>query len=487
MNTTLLRRNRSDPILASSTSSRGSGSIIVDLARMETLPALKALRNTPDLRQNITSASVNADSCVWYGEVQLVRVALIEAFRLLGELPRLERVTVDLSDLKIPVAALTELLKGTKVLKELHFMNVQLMGPTEALEKVLQAHKQLVHVRFMRCGGAAIQSFMIHLPALKKLELRYTTVGRVSKSCRDPWVVLGLSTTLQSLTVQELTDLQTEHALAFVSALTEQQLRQTSQLMELHITSDSTSGVNGQAIGEAVADLFMLYPLNTIKTLSLKLGKTWETAGATVASILQLNPRINSLCVDLTGKEATAVQAMAIFRALQNNSYVRRLKLCLDRDMDLDEPLEVSFHHALHNLLLEHNHVLQSVTVLDENRDRYPLGAAIQHKLKLNASKVPALLHCTTATKNAQQHHRDYINAMIDSKDSHDVLFYAISNQPSLLLDARLSEKPICKNSLIDTDSASDDDSTSCGGNTSIKRKSAVTSAKQKILEMFSL
>jgi hypothetical protein len=184
------------------------------------------------------------------------------------------------------------------------------------------------------------------------------------------------------------------------------------------------------------------------------------------------------------------VHALSLFKALRFNTNLRRLKICLDRDMHLDAPLEESFEIALQNVLLEHNHILQSVAVLDENRDKYPLGATIKHKLQLNASNLPALLHGNSSyeatSSSKKQHQLDYINAMIDSKDSLDVLFYALSSQPHLLLDARFPEPCMSEsNSLIDTDSESDDDSTAHWGKFVIKRKSAVSIAKQKILGLF--
>jgi hypothetical protein len=257
-------------------------------------------------------------------------------------------------------------------------------------------------------------------------------------------------------------------------------------LMELHMTSNNASAVNGQEVGQALADLFLLqHSKNTIKMLTLKFGRTWETAGATAASILLLNPGINSLSVELTGKEATSVQAKAIFKALRSNSHLRRLTLCLDRDMHLDQPLEESFHQALQKLLLEHNHVLQSVAVLDEHREKYPLGSTVACKLLLNASGLPALLHGTAATASPEQQERDYIKVMIDSKDSLDLVFYALINQPCLLLDACVNKTAFSKGSLIDTDSESDDESTSYWGKAIFKRKPATSMAKQKLMGLF--
>ncbi|CAB9527144.1 expressed unknown protein [Seminavis robusta] len=479
LQTTLLRRHRSNPMpAADSKASPSNDSMIVDLARNDALPALRVLRETPKLHQSVKTAVIHAESCVWYGSVKMDLFALVEVFSLLGELPRLQSITVDLSDLKVPMAALTALLRGAKALRELHLINIHLVGDTKALDEVLKTHNRLQHVRFLRCTGVAIQSFMAHLPSLKRLELRYSALGeRCTTTDVNPWKILGASTTLQSLTIQELADLTTDNALSFCMALSEQQLRGTCQLQELHMTSASTT-VDGQQIGQAMADIFILHSNNcTIKTLTLKFGRTWKTAGHTVASILQRNPGLSSLCVELTGgNTATSTHAAPILHALTKNNTLKRLKICLDRDMHLDEPLEDAFQSAIEQVLLQHNHVLQSLVILDENRDRYLLTKDAKLKLELNATKLPALLHSHNGTQ------RDYLNAMIDanSGNSLDAVFYALSNQPNLLRDMESLEVSAAhpttmkkqQKSLIDSDSESDDESTRYWGIPIVKRKS---------------
>lgn len=403
----------------------------IDLTDKESLPALRALRKSPWLQRNVHTAHINAASCVWYGPIKMDIHALIEVFLSLGELPRLSTVTLDLSNLQVPVAALTALLRGATFLRELQLTNIQLVGPIEALEEALQAHTHLSRVRFIRCQGHAIQSFMTELPSLKKLELRYTAIGVIANNDKNPWVRLGQSTQLQSLTVQEVRELKSEHIVAFADSLLAQHVQGTCNLQELHLSS-TTGCVNGQQCASAVADLVIIHPRSTIKTLTLKFGQTWKTAGATTASLLRKTPSIASLCVQLTGKDI-AVQGQEIFDALTFNTTLKRLKICLDQDQYLDGPIDQSFMDALEHLLVTNNHVLQSVGVLDENREKYSLPAVIRHKLELNASGLPKLLHnghfsCDLSTQ-------DYIDAMIDYKDSLDAVFYALSNHPELLLD----------------------------------------------------
>jgi len=104
--------------------------------------------------------------------------------------------------------------------------------------------------------------------------------------------------------------------------------------------------------------------------------------------------------------------------------------------MWLDGPLESSLQQSMVKML-HSNHHLQSLVLQDDNGDKYSLNEEINFRLELNASKIPLLLRqnqCNSNSNNIDDQQEDYVRAIIDSKDSINVVFYALYNNPGLLL-----------------------------------------------------
>ena len=450
--------------------------LVVDLARPDALPALHVLRQTPELQRATETATVNLESCsfeVVDGSRKMNQHALEAAFATLAALPRLKQVNIDFAELELPVHALVTLLGGCDSLREILLSNLTLVGTAEHIKRLNEAlatKRQLTRIRCHDCRGLALQSFMTHLPCIRKLEfrrcyIRHSTMATKSIREKNPFSILGQSPTLSCLTLQDVTDLQNDDVLALTHALSEP--GSVSVLRELHLTSHgmnssptTASQLDGNICGPAVAELFAAYNPHfcRIRTMTLKFGSTWTTAGSTMARILQHQQRplsspssqskshqqcnvgnnsLNSLCLGLDRKTAVS-QGLKILDALRTNHTLKRLKICFDRDMQLDGPLEASFQRSL-DTLLQCNHKLQSVVLLDEKRERFTLSEECLHKLELNTSMLPLLLHTSTGGKGAtseqqRQQQEDYLNAMIGAKDSLNTVYYALSNNPNLLL-----------------------------------------------------
>ena len=490
----ILRRRSAPPeCFSSNTTPKMASStkhLVVDLARPDALPALHVLRQTPALQRGTENATINLGSYSFAGldgSHKMNQDALEEAFATLADLPCLQQVSIDFAELELPVYALVILLRRSRSLREILLTNLTLAGTAEHIELLnaaLASKRQLIRVRCHNCRGVALQSFMTHLPRIRKLELRkcnirHSAVTAQNAREKNPFSTLGQSPTLSCLTLQDVADLQNDDILALTHALSEP--GSVSSLQELHLTScgrnsaATTSQLDGNICGAAVAELFAAYNPHfcRIRTLTLKFGSTWTTAGSTMAGILQNqlrplssplslskphhqsndgNSSLNSLCVELAGKTAVS-QGQEILTALRTNHTLKRLKICFNWDLSLGGPLEASFQRSL-GALLQDNHKLQSVILLDENRDCFALSEECLYKLELNASVLPLLLHTNTGVTGAtsqqqRQQQEDYLNAMIDAKDSLNAVYYALSKNPSLLLQAMSLDLPVADSSVF--------------------------------------
>jgi len=420
-----------------------SGRYTVDLAKVAALPALDFLKESMASRNHVQSLSINAESFVWRG--LMFHSVFVEAFTIFGQLPNLKRVTIDLSCLDLPVEALAALFQGTNTeLCELELRNLHLVGDCHVLDQALQhATSTLSSIKMESCHGVGILSLM-KAPGLQQFDMRYCEIDETkvstSKDRHEAWTALGRSSTLQSLTLREIIDLKTENLVAFARALQwRQDHHQTNNngelLQELHIAASLRTLPECEEKFGSILSEILLHQQSSIQTLSLKFEDNWTNVGTAMAAVLEHQNRtssaapLTSMSVGLAGTTALK-QATQVAHALASNASLERLKLCFDQDRLLDGPLDESFVTAMESVLLEHNHTLEKLVLMDDNLDHFPLSLGMQEKLNLNASTLPRLLSFGQADS------QDYVSAMIDAKDNLNAVFFALSNNPNLLLHA---------------------------------------------------
>jgi len=469
-----LFRKRSDLSMYSSIETSALANLVIDLAHEDTMSALSIFKNMPCMQKHTRTPTIKIGS----GRDELVRtagsdiplnmLAIEEVFGIVASLPKLKCLSVDFAGMELPVAVLTVLFgeRSSKSLNEVAFKNVHFIMDHEdddksRLDDALLGQSQLTRVSCHGCSGDALSSFMMNLTNLRKLEMGRCQIGErdhhdkdiddtptttapkaTSTAQTNPFWKLGQSQTLTSLTLVDMINLQNNDILTFTEALSASAC--PSPLQELHLICGAGSTIIGEQCGMAIADLFTNPRPCNIRTLTLKLGPSWTSAGSAIARILKHHSTksttncvgLSSLCLELPNNETACQQSRMIFRSLHKNTSLKRLKIRYSLDMWLDGPLESSLQQSMVKML-HSNHHLQSLVLQDDNGDKYSLNEEINFRLELNASKIPLLLRqnqCNSNSNNIDDQQEDYVRAIIDSKDSINVVFYALYNNPGLLL-----------------------------------------------------
>jgi hypothetical protein len=420
-----------------SNNNRSSSHIAVDLCQRNSLRALAILCSTKGRKGKVKSAFVHVqDGSEWQAMEDTLQT-MVAAFAMLGSLPNLRSLTMDLQHRTLPVESLLMLLEGARGLKELELRRVSIPGERtpESLHKVLLAHTSLQSLTFSHCQACeVVQAFISQLPLLLDLKIIDTKIS--GQETVSSMVLNGVCRRdqLRRLHLEDVPDLHDEHIRSLASTLAT-----TRNLHQLHLSSISL----GERAGRAVAKMLMTN--NSINKVTLELGY-WSKCGSAMAQVLQTNTSVTQLKVLLTGSHQASVEnkARELLAALSGNySNVTDVTLCiLDTSTNpsrIDGPLLDSFvnvHQVWKALddVLETNHTLEKVVIMDACLQTIDTPASTQASLDRNRAGLSRLLYGTDQDQDHEDNfHEKYISAIIDHKNNLDLVYFAICNYPSIL------------------------------------------------------
>jgi len=483
------RKNVCDSYLNHSTNTTNVSAIEIDLGFMNGgYAALEQLHQTSEQKYMVTSAHLHASSCCVVKDPSFTCLhrhpEKLEAIcSLLGQLPRLQQVTLDLNDVGyVSVKALTYLFQAKK-LEQLHLIRLKVQAGNseedyEELELAMSQHTCVKNIYLHGCCHRSTRRFLGLLPnlyALERFHLRGAQLlgGGIPLNLATPTEAdaddgFSMSNVLIELCRSskfKTLILDRHHASLFsdediVSWATELSRPDfVTRLQHLKIVSNHLHGdISGEAIGR------MLLTNTTLQTVTLHLFKgLWFTCGTTVARVLTTNSTLISLNVGIYRglPQEVLERATEMIASLlpppadksDNNcrSQLQRLYLHMDFDFVLDGDLKKSKLMRTLNRVLDHNHVLSEVCFYDDCFCPFTLSRKVRAKLLRNQSGVPQLLYHRTANHHNANFDQDYAKAIISNQSNVDVVFYALSQNPAMLVQAAAA--------MADTTTTEDDGS----------------------------
>ncbi|CAB9508857.1 expressed unknown protein [Seminavis robusta] len=445
MATTTTKRSRR----IEAATARQRSMISVDLGMPQSAAALVSLHQTTRRKCRVKGAYVHTNSCIWYGPPKVDLKGLVGVFVSLAKLPHLERVTVDLDNLVLPVTALTILLRDAPGLTELTLCHLALMGTDEQFQQLAAVMErnatQLTHVTLVHCydGTARLQRSLVNLPALEQITLKGTRVapwsddGAVDDNgemlvqwCKAP--------KLKLLELEDNANLRDEHLLYLCEYLSRPDLE--SNLNEFKLSS---SVLDGEVAGNAILDMAMI---NTnIHKLTLKLSGCWKSCGASVASMIcaPSNNHLQNLVLGVYGglPKTVVARSKKIFKALGSSKcQLKRLRLYLDMDSVLDGPPVINELFGSVEKALQSNDRLKDLVLYDDCNQSMRLPSSVITKLQLNKSGIPRLLR--RKNTNTRKFQASFVKAIVEHKEDINTVFYALLENPSVLLAGAPSSLP---------------------------------------------
>jgi hypothetical protein len=362
--------------------------LIINLGQDEALQRLQTYRTEKCVclvhdRSSITTNNVTDEG-------------LLAIFEALGELPNLQKLKVDFvgRPLRLPVVALTIVLKRVAQLTSLVLEEVTLAGTydeLEALGEALRSHPSLRIVDLHGCVPAegsetTLDPFvaaLAHVPTLEEVLLRDTRIASPRNPNGDTaehdWAGASLTALCQSQTIRVLT------------------LRDMTEIHDRHLELMARSLSTNNALRE-------------LTVCSTNLG---ERSGKAMGKVLQVNRWLQKLEIQLDSGE----HAIPITEVLQFNSSLRRL------DLFFNGCISSRIREAFTEML-RRNYVL-----LDLNGSvwRGQSNLEIDFYLRLNRAGRGDLL-----TEHATR--EQWVNKLISQKNDLSIVFSLLSMNPSVCL-----------------------------------------------------
>ncbi|CAB9508851.1 expressed unknown protein [Seminavis robusta] len=446
--------------------SYNSRNVSLDLSHPDSLRAMAVLCTNKARKQKIKTITLHVSSSSQQSltadwncnnceddHITMDAQSMLAVFTMLGSFPQLRQVTVDLDLGTLPVGSLSVLLEGAQGLQILELRRVSI--PTVVgrdLHKILRRATSLDTLTLRQCQGySAVQAFLTHLPNLKHLELIGTklspqgtlTAGLLLRTCQN----------LQRLRLEDVPDLRDEHIQTLAASLAVDG-DSSATLREFHLSSVSLGDVAGQAMA------MLLQTTRFLQKVTLELGY-WSQSGVSMAQILQQSTNLQHIQLLLPGRNQASVEhkARGVLAALATHPGVTHLKLTLhhtscsqnvvaieedDRNNVMDSSSSSSCHGVSDSVwealeeMLAHNHTLGSVIVMDTCFQVMELPPAIQATLDRNRAGLSRLLfgddyYGQDNDVDEGRFHADYANAVINHKDNLDLVYFALSNHPTIL------------------------------------------------------
>lgn len=419
----------------------------LDLGETQIATSLASIKSlSQERRSAVRSVLVHTRSLLWQGNSnggmsQRMSVSdlcvFLYGFEALASLPKLRKLTVELNDGILPVLALTVVLKSCKRIKTLVLNHVNLQGDHEdlaSLESAIQKHQSFRHLALSHVtGNGAAVTALSATKGLQDISLASTAI-RPEESLKT----MSASTQIRIIELDDIPDLSDRHILwlwdAFASSKT---------LTEFSLQSQNLGNVAGEAASN------MLKYNQSVQRVKLHLGRNWGRCACSMAKVLKSNKSMKSLDLLLYGKTKSRIEAdiQLLAQALvhtdnhtakynsngghksnDNNSPLKELRLCLDLDPLVDDPIEKNVIQCF-DTMLQANHELSHLTIAEFGFFNYPIcNSSMERKLRYNRSGISRLL------LNDGSSHSAYLKAIANESDHLDFVFYALINKPSLFI-----------------------------------------------------
>mgnify|MGYP005844178289 CR=1 FL=1 len=351
-------------------------------------------------------------------------VRMISVFQMIGELPNLVSLQIDLGfAATMPLQALICLFQENSKLKSLSMQNLQLeesCDETLKLEALLKKNHQLQKLRLANCQDSSAVSVLLSGPRrLTSIELDNTSIASNKTSSIALIAEVIQSPKLKSLSLLNVPNFHDENAVALAVDLS----LGKSCLKVLTIVSS----VLGRKAGKAIAK--MLHFNKILEKLCLHID--FDQVGFLMSNALEANSTLQGIDLRIFGDDDIASNTcLSIAKSLRSeSSALRKLRLRLEIEPAKIEPSVLEEFQAT----FQTNNTLENI-VLDDSMTRCRLPDSLKMKLALNRSGISKLLKAD-AIETANYYER-VVEAMISEKDCLDVLFYTLSEVPALSVRA---------------------------------------------------
>jgi len=427
-------------VSSSSTSSqpRLSSHIAIDLSQRTTAKALESLSQMTKRMRKIKSAMVYTSRAGVGIHRRISPQDVIHIFTVLGQMPNLTSVVVDLNRPRhhtgnggLPLNALIRLLRSSKRLQSLQLrqLDVSVISVRDSpaawqeLCRCFAKHKHLQRISIFNCIGKNI-SCVIGVVAKHARSLRQCQL--VGASISSPALARLTSTTchprLKTLELEELPDINDAQIARLCSDLE----KNDCQLEELRIRSSFLT----EAAGDRLA---LMLCLNTsLRTILLHLD--CERFANSMAHCFGVNTTLRNVDLRCYGDdEAVSHNVVQMALALQY-SPIQKLRLCLEI-----EPLE--FQHdildAFRFMLMGDTNTSLQELILDDGIQTYPVSEQLQLQLELNQCGYSRFIR-TYDTSSSGVTPQQWMQALQTASDAENlnVIYTILSNCPTLICGA---------------------------------------------------